>query len=168
MPTAFYTFTPQQQDPPFRFQPMLENSSYVASVRWNTFGQRWYISLETSAGLPVFTQAMIGSPQLVEVQTVVWENGFAKLTAVFPTSFHVGDSFHLTVSGFEPDGYNTPRVLALVTKPDEIMWPVPTPLEPVTKLGRATYDVNLAGGYFNQASLVFRVATQQFETWSPP
>jgi hypothetical protein len=32
-----------------------------------------------------------------------------------------------------------------------------------TALGLASYDVNLAWGYFQQSSLVFRTATQQFE-----
>jgi hypothetical protein len=42
------------------------------------------------------------------------------------------------------------------------------PAEQPLKLGRATYDINLAGGYFVTSHLVFRQATQQFEVWSPP
>lgn len=167
MATDYFTFTPQPTAPPFLFQPTLDGQDYLARVTWNVFGQRWYISLDTSNNQPVFMQAMVASPQLIEAQTIRWENGFAIIEAGFPSSFRIGQSFNLTVSGFVPDAYNTPRALALIIGPTEIMYPMATPAVPATVLGRATYDINLAGGYFTQSSLVFREATQQFEVFTP-
>ena len=167
MPATLYTFTPQAASPPFSFQPMLDDNVYQARVTWNVFGQRWYIGLTTANNTPVFLQALVGSPQLVDVQAARWDNGFAILTAEFPRTFVVGDSFDVTITDFVPATYNTMRTLALVTKPNEIMYPLATPPQPVLRLGRATYDINLAGGYFIQSSLVFRAASRQFEVYSP-
>jgi hypothetical protein len=168
MPTNFFTFLPQPTSPPFQFQPTLDENDYHAQVTWNVFGQRWYIGLTTSGGIPVFLQAMIGSPQLITVESIRWDNGFAFIrTASLPTSFRVGDSFNMAVSGFLPIDYNTPRVLALVTEPNEIMYPMAAPPQPATALGRATYDLNLAGGYFVRSSLLFRMATRQIEVYTP-
>ena len=47
---------------PFQFQPTLDGTTYVCTVTWNIFGQRFYLLCQTVAGDVIFNQALVGSP----------------------------------------------------------------------------------------------------------
>jgi hypothetical protein len=166
MPTTYYTFTPQPTGVPFQFQPTLDGNVYAATVKWNAFGQRWYIALQTINGTPVFNQALVGSQPAVQIQSLDWENGSVTMVCAFPHTFKVGDTNIISVRECLPDGYNG-SFLAYALDQRTLVYPLAQPPGPATKIGLTTYDINLAGGYFKQSTLVFRQGTQQFEVFSP-
>jgi hypothetical protein len=170
MATTFYTFQPTPAGIPFQFQPTLDGNVYLATVRWNVFGQRWYIALDANNGVPVFNQALISSMPAVDLQTGRWENGRAYLQGIVPwvtLGFEPGITYDITVRGCLPEAYNGRMLPALAHDEFTLSYPLPTPPGDMTKLGQGSYDTNMAGGYFRESSLVYRESTRQFEVFSP-
>ncbi len=58
---AIYPFTPSPVAP-FQFQPTLDGVTYNVIVRWNIYGQRYYINVYTLQGVRVTTFPVVGSP----------------------------------------------------------------------------------------------------------
>ena len=56
-----YNFTPNI-NAPYQFQPTLDGQVHSAIVRWNLFGQRFYLEIYDLNGTRVITRAMVGSP----------------------------------------------------------------------------------------------------------
>lgn len=78
--TTFVPFAP----PPgkgFFFTANLDGTSYQMEVRWNVFGQRWYLSCLTNNGALVFCQALIASPQDGDINLLA--GYFVQSTMVF-------------------------------------------------------------------------------------
>jgi hypothetical protein len=48
--------------PPFSTIFTLDGSSVLGTAAWNTFGQRWYLSLTDQSGNNLWTGALVGSP----------------------------------------------------------------------------------------------------------
>jgi hypothetical protein len=46
----------------FQFFPELDGVTYTATITWNAFGLRYYITLTTNQNVTIFTQPLIGSP----------------------------------------------------------------------------------------------------------
>lgn len=61
MATSIYPFTPSVNSV-FQFQPTLDGNVYLVQVRWNLFGQRYYIFIFSLGGTLIVTQPLIGSP----------------------------------------------------------------------------------------------------------
>lgn len=162
MPTNYYSFTPQPLGPPYEFQPTLDGNVYRATVQWNAFGQRWYIALVTTNGQPIFNQALVGAAQAVEIQSLTWENGAVTMVCAFPHTFKAADTNNIVVSGCAPDAYNG-EFLAYALDDRTLVYPLADPPGDAVNLGLVGYQINLAGGYFQQSTLVFRQGTQQFE-----
>lgn len=162
MSTTYYSFTPQPTGIPFQFQPTLDGVVYAASVQWNAFGQRWYISLATMNGLPIFNQALVGSMPAVQIQSLNWANGQVTMVCAEPHTFNIGDTNIISVSGCLPDAYNG-KFLAYATDLLTLVYPLAQAPGNATGIGLMTYDIDLANTYFNTSTLVFRQGTQQFE-----
>lgn len=158
------TITPFVQAPnaPFQFQPTLDGQVYTAVVTWLLFGRRYYINLFAQNGQRVFTLPLIGSPVGKPIQSLTWAAGWVTAVTSEPHGYEVLNTIALTVKGCSPDEYNG-RKRVLVTKANEFSYLVNADPGPVSSLGIVSYDVNLAGGYFNESSLVFRDSLQQFE-----
>lgn len=60
--TTFIAFQPQAStSPPFQTAVTLDGATYALSCTWNLMG-RWYFTLATQSGIPVYTAGLIGSP----------------------------------------------------------------------------------------------------------
>jgi hypothetical protein len=166
MPTTYFPFTPAPVGPPYLFQPTLDGQSHAARVYWNWFGQRWYIALTAVGGALVFNQALVGSSPAVNIQSLAWLNGTVTLIAAAPHAFAIGQTIDLTMRDCAPDAYNG-IFRALVIDAVTITYPLAENPGDTTALGQGSYDINLAGRYFRDSTLVFRQGTQQFEVFSP-
>jgi hypothetical protein len=60
--TTYIPFSPPTGQG-FSFSATLDGTSYQMLVRWNVFGQRWYLTCLTTNGGLVFCQPLISSPQ---------------------------------------------------------------------------------------------------------
>lgn len=60
-------FLPTQANPPFQFSPVLDGATYTAQVRWNMYGQRWYLFLYALNGTRIFTLPMVASPATYDI-----------------------------------------------------------------------------------------------------
>jgi len=159
--TTIVRFTPSPTGP-FVFQPTLDGNVYTASVKWLGAGQRWYIELEDLSGTTIFYLPLIGSPTGIAIETLTWSGNQAEATTSEPHGYVIGDVVDLTISGATPDAYNGLQE-CFITGPSTFIYDlIPYP-GPTSVPGTASYDINIAGGYFEESTLVFREDAQQFE-----
>ena len=159
--TTYVDFIPSQVAP-FQFNPTLDGQVYAARVPWNLFGQRYYIELRALDGTLIFYQPLIGSPIGVQIQDASWQYGRVMLQTASPHGYRLGQTINLTVSGCQPVTYDGRREF-LVTGHDLLSYPERAYPGAMTDPGRLDYDVDLAGGYFQTSTLVFREPSQRFE-----
>lgn len=146
---------------PFAFQPTLDGQVYNATVTWSLFGRRYYLNITALDGTRVVTEALVGSTTGIALESISWANGKASASAPSPHGYKTGNVIELTISGAVPDAYNG-RVPCLITGPRTFSYALAADPGMATVFGTASYDVDLAGGYF-ESSIVFRQAAQQFE-----
>lgn len=161
MATTFFQFVPNVQTA-FTFQPTLNRTQYTASVTWNLFSQRWYLTLTAANRSRVFTVPLIGSPDALIINSAEWELGRVTITTDPTRDYVDGQTVELTVRDCLPEEYNG-RVSALVMNDHTFSYPVLVNPGPSTQLGRIVYDVNLIGGYIPNSTLVYRTSSQMFE-----
>lgn len=159
--TTVVDFAPSASAP-FQFNPTLDGQIYSARVTWGLFSQRYFLELSALDGTLVFNQALEGSPVGIVLQELSWSLGRITASTSGPHGYRVGTTLKLTISGVSPDGYNGTRE-CLVSSPTDFSYPEPVyPGSPMV-LGRVDYNLNLAGGYFTESTLVFREPSRQFE-----
>jgi len=74
----------------FQFFPQLDGATYAATITWNAFGLRYYITLRTNQNVVIFTQPLIGSPPDYNINLC---QGYFKTPLVFrqmPQQFEIG------------------------------------------------------------------------------
>lgn len=159
--TQLFPFVPNVQSP-FIFQPTLNSLLYTATVTWNLFGQRWYLNITELNGTPVFTKALIGSPDGVAIESISWAFGTVTAITALPHPYTVGQTVQITVNGCLPDAYNG-VVTAFIIDAFTFTYPVVANPGDATQLGNEIYNIDLAAGYFADSSIVFRESNQTFE-----
>lgn len=148
----------------FQFQPTLDGSQYVGTIIWNLFSQVWYLQLVDSSGAVVFNKPLVGSPSGAPIETVSYdEEALAvTLTTQVPHGYPIGGTFSLTISGMAPDDYNG-LFDCSVTGSNTLRYSLAANPGQATAYGIVSYDVNMAEGYFNASTLVYRSSTGQIE-----
>lgn len=66
---ANFPFAPSSTQP-FEFQPILDGVQYVALIKWNLFGRRYYLELYQVDGTRVLTTAVVESPLDYDISLV--------------------------------------------------------------------------------------------------
>lgn len=160
--TTFIPFTPSNASaPPFSFQPVLDGTTYQGSVTWNYFGQRWYLTISDLTGNIIFTLPIVESPVAVPIETLSWDNGLVTAVLSIPHSEPLGALIDQTISNCVPDDYNQADVEVQIVSPNSFTYPLTSDPGSATQLGGSSHDINIAGGYFQTSTLVFR--NNQFE-----
>lgn len=165
-----FLFTPSPQGP-FQFSPTLDGVTYNGIVTWNLFGRRYYLNLFALDGTAVFTLPLIGTAAAINLASLTWADGIATATLAPITGpaenarayYEPGTLVNLTISGVQPDAYNGAIQAAIL---DDATFTYPLAVSdpgPASQLGMASYDVNLAGGYFKTSTLVYRAGSQTIE-----
>jgi hypothetical protein len=150
---------------PFSFSPTLDGAQYSAVVTWGLAGQRWYVNLYDQGGNLIFYLPAIGSPTAIQTASLTWDgvqNLVTVITAV-PHGLPIGITAELTITGVSPASYNGIWDL-FSTGPSTLTFPLSVdPGGDATVNGNVGRDINIAGGYFETSTFVFREATQNFE-----
>lgn len=156
-----YPFQPSSQGP-YQFQPTLDGSSYLVTVTWNTFDQRWYFNLYDNSGVLVVSKALVGSDAGANIQGMSWSRGVVALTTVLPHGLLIGDTLDLTVSGCSPSAYNGDQQM-LVTGLSTLTFSLSADPGEANAFGAISYDIDLIDGFGFTSKIVFRQTSQQFE-----
>jgi hypothetical protein len=159
--TTIVPFQPSAQST-FQFQPTLDGQTYSAVVTWSLFGKRYYINLYALDGTLIVSEAMVGSPTGISIQSLSWYLGTVTLTCVVPHLLKIGTTVKMSVSGCLPDGYNG-TFLMLAASPTTLTYSVSSSLDGGTQLGSVSSNIDLIAGYGFASTLVYRTASQQFE-----
>lgn len=153
-------FRPTPQGP-FTFQAVLDGISYLGIVKWNVFGQRWYLFLYDQSSTRALTIAMVASPEPLPIAAAAWDNGIVTLTAKEPHGLQVGKTLSFTISGMLPAEYNGQKV-CLVTGPSTLTYGLSANPGMAAAVGTFGYDISLTKGYF-ATQIVYRERTQNIE-----
>jgi hypothetical protein len=159
MTTVTYVQTPGVA---FQFDLTLDQLSYTASLTWNVFGRRLYFNLLALDGTLVVSRSLIGSPDAIAIQSLVWANGRATAVLVAQHGFPKLATVPLTVFGCTPIAFNG-QVQALVQDPFTLSWPLSANPGGVSQLGKMSSDIDLVDGYFQTSSVVYRTSSGTFE-----
>lgn len=159
--TTITPFTPSTTAA-FQFQPVLDGETYNAIITWNVYGQRYYISVYDLNGNLIFNLPLVGSPDGLQIQTMAWAAGVVTAVVQTPHGLPIGSTTVISISGSTPDAYNG-TFSVLVTSPNAFSYQLVDDPGLDTAAGTAFKNVNLAGGYFETSTLVFRNTSQQFE-----
>lgn len=159
--STFFNFQPNNVGP-FQFQPTLDGSQYTAIVPWNMSGARYYISLYTLSQVRLFTLPLIGSTDGMTIEAMSWAHGFVSVQTLRNHGYLMGSTIDLVIEGCVPVEYNG-TFRALITGLDKFQYPLAGNPGQASLLGRSSYDINIAAGYFTTSKLVFRESNQVFE-----
>ena len=101
--TTFTNFVPNSVAP-FSWKPTLDGNVYNATVTWNLFAQRWYLTIADLSNNPVLTIALTGSPIGVAIKSLTWDdlNLVVDVVTAAPHGYAVGQTVKLTLSGNAP------------------------------------------------------------------
>ena len=159
--TTVTAFTPGP-NAPFSFQATLDGQIYTVTVTWSLAGQRWYVNCSDLSGNVIFLLPLIGSPDGLLLSSLSWANNEAAAVTSAPHGYQVGSVINLTVSGATPIAYNGLNE-CLITGPSSFSYDLANYPGPTSAAGSAFYNINLAGGYFQTSTLIFRDNAQVFE-----
>lgn len=180
--TTIVQFNPQPTTP-FQFFPVLDGVTYVATVIWSLYGQRYYLSIRTVDGTLVLYTPLIGSPNagyvdrsVVDTSTVTLvadvTSGSSQLTNVvgnigsliqgsiiegngiaFNTSYVSVGVGVINMSKQAINTYVGTTLTFTYTQKTDLWVPSDDPL---------ASTINLTAGYFN-TPIVFRQTSNNFE-----
>ena len=168
-PSVITNLTPDGLNPvanlqgasPFSFQPVLDGVQYNVTVPWSLFGQRYYVQCSTLSGVAVFYLPLIGSADSIYIQSVSWVPNTVTVTTTIPHGFKVGEIANITISNMIPSFYNGVYSCNAINS-NQFTYALNFDPGVVTSFGSASFDVNIAAGYFD-STLVYRSNNQQFE-----
>jgi hypothetical protein len=158
--TTIFNFVPGRFSP-YTFQPILDGNQYNAVVKWNLQAQRWYIILTDDTNTEIFTLPLIGSLTPIPIDSIGFSEGVVTATFIDKLFFPIGLEANINFNQCTPAGYNG-VFLSTVVGPTTIQYFLQNDPGPIVTFGFASYDINLAAGYFN-STLVFRSDSQWFE-----
>lgn len=159
--TTVVAFQPPPEDQA-TFDVQMDGSGHRATVPYSVFGQRYYLRLEQNDRTVVFLLPVIGSPMARQIEAVTWFRGRVTITLVRRHGYSPGQTVRLTVIECVPSVLNGRRLM-LCDDDRTLSFALDPDPGPVTVLGRVSHDIDIAEGYFEQSTLVFRQQAQQFE-----
>ena len=154
--TTYFAFTPSRTSVP-QFSPTLDGSQYLCSCTWNLFAQRYYLNCFDQDGNRIFSQALVETPPALALNTLAWSELTMLVTATTqtPHGFQTGAAVTLTIAGCSPDAYNGAQA-ATITGPSTFTYPLNADPGSNVVAGSASTLINMAAGYFQTSTLVFR------------
>lgn len=147
----------------FVFNPVLDGVTYVATVEWNVYGQRWYLRLADNSGNVVLYKAVASSADPQPLASLSWSRGTASATTTAPLGLPVGSQAALLLAGVTPAGYNG-LVLATVTGRSSFTFELAEDPGSLVQLGSYGAIVDLVAGLFQVSKLLYLNATGSFVT----
>lgn len=158
------TYFPIVQIPnvPPSFSPTLDGNLYNCFLIWNLFGQRYYVNCFDQNSILIFSLPLIETSASIQISSLIWNPAslLVTVTTYNPHGYKIGSTIQLTISGCNPLGFNG-EYDVLITDEDTFTFPLSINPGQMTIAGSASYLIDLAEGYFQTSSLIYR--NGQFE-----
>lgn len=160
MTISYYPLLPSNNIVP-SYQMTFDGATYLVTVTWNLFGQRYYINCFDDGGNRVFTVPIVETDTSVMLAGLTWDAATLSVTATAskPHGFIIGTIVQLTLADCSPEGYNG-AYRANIISPNSFRFLLPDNPGSIQVLGTYSYLVSMCKGYFN-STLVYR--NRQFE-----
>lgn len=148
-----YPFQPNASQN-FVFNPVLDGVTYVATITWNVFGQRWYLNLVDVSGNLILCTAVASSADPLPLAALSWNEGLVTAQTVQPHNIPVGAQANLLLQGDTPSGFDG-LYLVTATGPTSFTYELATDPGSPVQLGSCGGVVDLAAGLFDSLLLYF-------------
>jgi hypothetical protein len=159
--TTLVAFQPTTYGP-FQFSATLDGQNFNCVVTWNLFRKNWYLNCFDLSNNLVFSEALVGSPAALLIQSLSWANNLVTVMTDTPHGFTLGQIAKVTLVGCSPAVYNG-TFNALATGPSTFTYPLSGNPGQASVAGSVQQNANLAGGYFQTSTLVYRESSNNFE-----
>lgn len=128
----------------FSFGLTLNSASYIATITWNQFGERYYLNLADPSGALVLCRPVTASgPQISAAFT--WANGSAIAQAAGNHNVPIGSLAKVRIYGTGAAFDGTYQVFAAGSQ--VLTYPlIVAPSEPAPLSGTISFDLNLVDG----------------------
>jgi len=143
------------------FNPVLDGVTYVATIEWNIFGQRWYLNLSDGNGNLIVYKAVVSSQDQQSLAALTWDRGVVTATTTAPHGIPVGRQAILLIQGNTPAAYNG---IFLVTSqsPTEFTYEISTDPGALVQLGTSGGFVDLTAGLFQTSVFLYFASNSSF------
>jgi hypothetical protein len=145
------------------FNPILGTNTYVATIVWNVFGQRWYLNLTDSLGNLLISTAVVSSQDPQGIASITWTDNLVTVETAVPHWLPLGSQARVYVSGCTPDAYNGLQTVS-VTGPSTFTYPLDADPGETTVAGTFGGVIDLSAGLVAGSMLLYYAATNQFVT----
>ena len=159
--TTYFPFIKNPQQP-FQFTPSLDGTPYNAACLWSLFGKRYYLRIQSLNGPLLFMLPVIGSPPAIPIQILDWENGIVTGTVSVPHQYAIGATIDLMIKNCQPLEYGG-LLRCLITNAMQFTYFLPAFPGLATIAGTVCKEINIAGGYVQFSSLIYREGSSTFE-----
>jgi hypothetical protein len=153
--TTYIPFTPSTVSAP-QFMPVLDGDTYVVSVRWNLYGQRYFINVYDLSGVRILTTALVTTDSGLTIDSLLWDilSKRVTVTTSIPHGYEIGEVVDLVIAGCSPDAYNG-AFQVFITDETTFTYEMDTDPGIATAVGSASFLQNMVAGYF-ASTLIFR------------
>lgn len=159
--TTYVQFSPSTLGP-FQFTATLDGNNYNCTITWNLFRRGWYLNCYDLSNNLIFSEPLISSPAAFLIQTITWASNLVTVETETPHGIPLGNVAQFTIAGCTPSAYNG-VVRALATGPSTFTYPLAGNPGLISVAGSVQRNQNLAGGYFQTSTLVYRESTGNIE-----
>jgi hypothetical protein len=148
---------------PFRFQPTLDGNLCTGTVEWNLAGQRWYLHMRDVLGNDLFYVPMISSPDGIPTINLTWDGARQLVVITANHKQRIGQLVVLTLTNVVPTAYNGIWLMYAETS-ETLTYPqTVSPGGDATTQGLLSHNINLAGGYTTDTTVVYRGSSGNIE-----
>jgi hypothetical protein len=144
------------------FTITLDGTEYTVTLTWNLYGQRYYINVSDLSNNLILSLPLIGSPDGIVIESLTWASGLVTVTTSLPHGYRPGTTVRLTLGNVTPDAYNGVFDM-LVTGASTLTFPLMSNPGVATAPGILFTNIDLAAGYFETSTLVWRPSSSQLE-----
>lgn len=155
-----FSFQPNSQQNQV-FNPTLDGNTFVATIEWNVFGQRWYLRLADTSGNLVVYKAVVSSADPQALASLRWSGGIASAATSAPLGLPIGSQAKLLLTGIAPAAYDG-LVLATVTGPSSFSFELAADPGPLVQLGSYGAIVDLTAGLFQESIFTYSASSSSF------
>lgn len=145
----------------FVFNPTLDGNSYVATIVWNVFGQRWYLNLTDTSGNLIVYKAVVSSADPQPLASLAWSAGIVTVSTVTPHGIPVGARANLLLQGDTPGGFDGAQLVTSISA-DGFTYELGSDPGSSVQLGTCNGYVDLTAGLFKTSMFMYYDASASF------
>lgn len=156
-----FPFNPSSQQNQV-FNPVLDGNTYVATIEWNVFAQRWYLRLNDTSGNLIVYKAVVSSQDPQPLASLSWKQGVVTAGTVNPHWIPLGAQAVLLLQGDTPSAFDGVYT-GTATGTNEFTYELANDPGALVQLGSYGGIDDLTAGLFHTSIFIYSASAGAFE-----